>query len=182
LIPSGSLDSKRRLQLLFALALLITALVWVVMRNRQFWVNALDEELTNQTTSDTINRSEPRVNRALAKWQQAEHFPNVEPRGNVSFDQETILSPLQVDVTYASGQRQLLSRNSAIHLDLKQNPRRSLLCLRFFGHGTEPQTSGSGVQVRFSTGGANSGATEEPVYPLPAQQASVQGSVVLQAP
>ena len=181
-------DSKRRLQLLFALALLITALVWVVMRNRQFWVNALNlEELTNQTTSDTINRSEPRVNPAPSRkiGSRQNTSPNVEPRGNVSFDpEETILSPLQVDVTYASGQRQtIVARNSAIHLDLKQNPQTfSALPSGSLATGTEPQASGSGVQVRFSSGAVQIlGRPKEPVYPLPAQQANVQGSVVLQA-
>ena len=39
----GGPDAKRRLQLLFALALLFTTLVLVVMRNRQFWLDALKE-------------------------------------------------------------------------------------------------------------------------------------------
>jgi TonB family protein len=181
-------ESKRRLQLLFALALLITALVWVVMRNRQFWLDALDlEEVTSQTTSDTINRSGPHVNPAPSRKTGSRQNPssNVEPRGNVASEQhETLLSPLQVDVTYASGQRQtIVARNSAIHLDLKQNPQTfSALPAGPSATGTEPQTNGSGVQVRFSSGAVEIvGRPKEPAYPLPAQQANVQGSVVLQA-
>ena len=180
--------SKRRLQLLLALALLLTALVVVIMRNRQFWLEALNlEELTYQTTSDTINRSELHVNPAPSRKTGSKQNPssNVEPRGNVSsLQQETLLTPLQVDVTYASGQRQtIVARNFAIHLDLKQNPQTfSALPAGSSATGTEPQTNGSGVQVRFSSGAVEIlGRPEEPVYPLTAQQANVQGSVVLQA-
>ena len=49
-------DSKRRLQLIFALALLVTALVLVVMKNRQFWLDTLNfEDILGQATSETVN-------------------------------------------------------------------------------------------------------------------------------
>jgi len=172
--------SKRRLQLLFALALLLTALVLVVTRNRQFWANTLNlEEMTYRTTSDTINKNGPRVTPAPSRktGSRPNASSNVEP-------QETLLSPLQVDVTYSSGQRQtIVARNSAIHLDLKQNPQTSsLLPSGSTATGTDAHASGSGVQVRFSGGTVEVlGRPKEPIYPLPAQQANVQGSVVLQA-
>jgi TonB family protein len=160
----------------------------VVVRNRQFWVDALNlGELTYQTTSDPISKSGPRVNPAPSRktgGRQAASFI-VEPQGNVSSEpQETLLSPLQVDVTYSSGQRQtIVASNSAIHLDLKQNPQMSsVLPSGSTAVGTEGYASGSGVQVRFSSGAVEIlGQPKEPVYPFPAQQAHVQGSVVLQA-
>jgi TonB family protein len=180
--------SKRRLQLLFALALLLTALVLVVTRNRQFWANAVNlEEMTYRTTSDTINKSGPRVTPAPSRktGSRPNASSNVEPQGNVSSEpQETLPSPLQVDVTYSSGQRQtIVARNSAIHLDLKQNSQTSsLLPSGSTANGTDAHASGSGVQVRFSGGTVEVlGRPKEPIYPLPAQQANVQGSVVLQA-
>jgi len=181
-------ESKRRLQLLFALALLITALILVVMKNRQFWYDALNlGELTYQTTSDAIAKSEPRINPAPFRKTGSRQTvsSNVEPHGSVASEpQETLLSPLQVDVTYSSGQRQtIVARNSAIHLDLEQNPQMSsALPSGSTATGTEAHPSGSGVQVRFSSGAVEIlGRPKEPVYPLPAQQAHVQGSVVLRA-
>ena len=181
-------DSRHRLQLLFALALLLTALILVVVRNRQFWLDALSlGELTYQTTSDTISKSAPHVNPAPSRKTGSRQAPSstVEPQGNVSSEpQETLLSPLQVDVTYSSGQRQtIVASNSAIHLDLKQNPQMlSALPSGSTVIGTEAHASGSGAQVRFSSGAVEIlGRPKEPVYPSPAQQAHVQGSVVLQA-
>jgi TonB family protein len=181
-------SSKRRLQLLFALTLLLTALVLVVSRNRQFWLDALNlGEMTYETTSDTINKSGPHVTPAPSRKTGTKQnaSSNVEPLGNVSSEpQETLLSPLQVDVTYSSGQRQtIVARNSAIHLDLKQNPQTaSTLPSDSPAMGIEPHVGGSGVQVRFSGGTVEVlGRPKEPIYPLPAQQANVQGSVVLQA-
>jgi len=181
-------DSRHRLQLLFALALLLTALILVVVRNRQFWLDALSlGELTYQTTSDTISKSAPHVNPAPSRKTGSRQAPSstVEPQGNVSSEpQETLLSPLQVDVTYSSGQRQtIVARNSAIHLDLKQSLQTSsALPSGSTVTGTEAHASGSGVQVRFSSGAVQVlGRPKDPIYPLPAQQANVQGSVVLQA-
>jgi TonB family protein len=181
-------DSRRRLQLLFTLALLLTALILVVVRNGQFWLDALNlGELTYQTTSDTMSKSVPRVNPGPSRKTGSRQAASstVEPQSNVSSKpQETLLSPLQVDVTYSSGQRQtIVASNSGIHLDLKQNPQMlSVLPSGSTAVGTEGYAGGSGVQVRFSSGAVEIlGRPKEPVYPLPAQQAHVQGSVVLQA-
>ena len=181
-------DSKRRLQLLFALALLITALVLVVMRNRQFWLDALNlDDMSGPAMSDTIKKSEPPLNSAHAKKVGAKQSPspNVETHASVFPDAaETVLSPLQVDVTFSSGQHKtLVARNSAIQIDLqKHSPPFSAMASGSPITGTETYAGSSGVQVRFSGGTVEIlGRPQEPVYPLPAQQANVQGSVVLQA-
>ncbi|MGH9544063.1 MAG: energy transducer TonB [Terriglobales bacterium] len=181
-------DAKRRLQLLFALALLISALVFVVMRNRQFWLDALNlDDMSGQAMSDTIKKTEPPLNSARAKRVSATQSPspNAEAHASVSPDtHETVLSPLQVDVTFSSGQHKtIVARNSAIHIDLKKHsPPSSAMAPSSTVTGTETNASSSGVQVRFSGGTVEIlGRPQEPVYPLPAQQANVQGSVVLQA-
>jgi TonB family protein len=181
-------DSKHRHQLLFALALLITALVLVVMKNRQFWLDALDfEEISGQTTSDTIRKSEPRVNSAHARKAGAKQNVSSNAETHTAVfpgPQETVLSPLQVDVTYSSGQRQtIVAQNSAIHIDLQQNSQpSSAIPSASLATGTETYAGGTGAQVRFSGGTVEIlGRPKEPIYPLPAQQANVQGSVVLQA-
>jgi TonB family protein len=74
-----------------------------------------------------------------------------------------------------------LASNSAIHIDPRQNSQPSLaMPAGVTGVGTGG--SGAGVRVRFSGQTVEIlGRPVEPVYPLTAQQANVQGSVVLQA-
>jgi len=153
----GVHDAKRRLQLLFALALLITALVLVVMRNRQFWLDALNlDDMSGPAMSDTIKQSEPPANSARAKRVGAKLSPSSNTESHVSAlseVHETVPSPLQVDVTFSSGQRQtIVARNSAIHIDLQQNsPSASALSAGSPVAGTETSSS-PGAQVRFSGG------------------------------
>ena len=181
--------SKRRLQLLFALALLLSALVLLVLKNRQFWSDAIGFEwASNQTTSSpitTIKKGEQRLNHPLARKTGAKQgaSSNSEAHSEVTAESyETVLSPLRVDVTYSSGEHQtLVAGNSTIHIDPQQNSQpSSVMPAGATGVGTG--ASGGGVRVRFSGQTVEIlGRPAEPVYPLMAQQANVQGSVVLQA-
>jgi TonB family protein len=181
-------ESKRRLQLLFALVLLLTALVLVVLRNRQFWLDALRlEEASNPTTSDTIKKSERSVNPASSRQRGAKQTapPAVQPHTGVSPEpHESALSPLQVDVTYAGGQHQtLVARSSAVHIDLQHNSQQSVaIPASAASSGTGAQSADGGERVRFSPQTVEVVVRPvEPIYPLLAQQENVQGSVVLQA-
>jgi TonB family protein len=181
--------SKRRLQLLFALTLLLTALVLVVLKNRQFWSDAIGfewvSEQTTYTAIKTIKKGEQRLNLPLARKTGARHSAssNAEAETGVAADsRETVLAPLRVDVTYSSGEHQtLVASNSAIHIDPQQNSQPySAMPSDATGVGTG--ASSAGVRVRFSGQTVEIlGRPAEPVYPLMAQQANVQGSVVLQA-
>ena len=181
--------SKGRLQLLFALALLLSALVLLVLKNRQFWSDAIGFEwASDQTTYSpikTIKKGEQRLNHPLARKTGTKQgaSSNSEAHSGVTAESyETVLSPLRVDVTYSSGEHQtLVASNSAIHIDTQQNSQPSpVMPAGATGVGTG--TSGSGVRVRFSGQTVEIlGRPAEPVYPLMAQQANVQGSVVLQA-
>ena len=183
-------ESKRRLQLLFALALLLTALALVVLRNQQFWIDALNlEAVSDQTTSVTSKKIEqhaiPARSRKTAAKQGASSSAEASP-GVFPEPLETNISPLQVDVTYSSGQHTtLMARNSAVHVDLQQNSQSSFVTpasAASLTTGAETNARGSGVQVRFSGRTVEIlGVPVEPVYPLLAQQGNVQGSVVLQA-
>ena len=179
-------DSKRRLRLLFALALLITALILVVMKNRQFWLDALTfGDTSGETVSDTIKKIGPPVNPARSRKTVAKQsaLSNAETQtAVVAQPHEAIPDTLQVDVTYASGQHEtIVARNSAVHFDLQQSAPPSAT-KSDYATGTETHTGSSGAQVRFSGGTVEIvGRPTEPVYPLPAQKANVQGSVVLQA-
>jgi TonB family protein len=181
--------SKRRLRLLFALALLLTALALVVLKNQQFWSDLLGfDEVSDQTTSAMNNKIEqhvlptpPRKTGARQSgFSNADALPEVLPE-----PQEISLSPLQVDVTYSSGQHEtLMTRNSAVHIDLQQDSGSSSAApanSASLTTGDETNPSGAGVRVRFSGQTVEFlGRPVEPIYPLLAQQANVQGSVVLQ--
>ena len=181
--------SRGRLQLLFALALLLSALVLLVLKNRQFWSDAIGFEwASDQTTYSpikTIKKGEQRLNHPLARKTGVKQgaSSNSEAHSGVTAESyETVLSPLRVDVTYSSGEHQtLVAGNSAIHIDTQQNSQpSSVMPAGATGVGTG--ASGGGVRVRFSGQTVEIlGHPAEPVYPLLAQQANVQGSVVLQA-
>jgi len=174
--------------LALALALLLTAFALVVLKNRQFWLDALGlVEGSDQTTSDTIKKSEPHLNPTTPRKTGTKLIAssNAEASTGVSLEaREIILRPLQVDVTYSSGQhRTLVARSSGIHIDLEHNSQQSFVMppgLASSGTGAE-STTGGGARVRFSNQTVEVvGRPAEPIYPLLAQQANVQGSVVLQ--
>jgi TonB family protein len=179
-------ESKHRLQQFFALALLVTALVLVVMKNRQFWLDALTSQQTsNQTLANGLSKTVPAVNSARSRKiaaKQAELSRADASSAALPNAHEMVLPPLQVDVTYASGLRKtIIARNSAVHIDLRQSPT-SFSNGPGATTGIETRANTSGPQVRFSGGSVEIlGRPKEPIYPLTAQEANVQGSVVLQA-
>jgi len=182
-------DSKRRFQLLFALVLLLTALVLVVLKNRQFWFDALGlEVVSDQTASDTISKSQPQVGPAHPrKAGTRQTAPSLaEPHTAASTErQEIFLNPLQVDVTYSSGQHQtIVANNSALHMDLQNSQQSFVMPLAGVSSaaGTETGVAVAPDKVRFASQNVELlGHPVEPVYPPLAQRANVQGSVVLQA-
>lgn len=186
-IPGAS-DSKRRFQLVFALALLVTALVLVVLKNRQFWVDALGLGETSEQiiASDTIKTSErpgKRASRKAVVKQNLSSNPEA-PAEVLPTSQVTDPVPFQVDVTYSSGQhRTLVARNSSFHVDLP-NSQQSSMPLGTVSNATGPETGAAGAadKVRFASQSVELvGRPVEPIYPPLAQRENVQGSVVLQA-
>jgi TonB family protein len=183
----GTSESKSRRQLAFALALLVTALVLVVLKNRQFWVDTLGlEEILNQTPSETIQKTEHHVNPSSSRKtvaRQNASRPEVHT-GVLPGSQETALIPLQVDVTYSSGQHEtLVARDSGLHIDLQQNPNfPSAMAANATSPGNQTGVRSTGAVVHFSGQTMEIlGRPVEPIYPALAQQENVQGAVVLQA-
>ena len=177
-VPEG----KRRVQLLFALAFLIVALVLVVLRNGEFWSEVLGlEELAYKTTSDSIRKNPPHINPTPSRKTVSRQSTSQSSLTHAELSTEAaepVLGPLQVDVTYSSGlHRTIVARDTGIHIDLKQNPN--------FPPPTAAESTApaeTGVQVRFSGQTMEvMGHPAEPVYPLLAQQENIQGAVVLQA-
>jgi TonB family protein len=167
--------------------LLVTALVLVVMKNRQFWLDALTSEQTsNQTMASATTKTIPAVNSARSRKiaaKQAELSRADASSAALPNAHEMVLPPLQVDVTYASGLRKtIIARNSAVHIDLRQSPETSFSNTSGATTGIETRANTSAPRVRFSGGSLEIlGRPKEPIYPLTAQEANVQGSVVLQA-
>jgi TonB family protein len=179
-------EANHRLQQLFALALLITALVLVVMKNRQFWIDALTfEDTPNQTMANAVKKTKPALSSARSRKSAAKAELSRADASTAALPDahEMVLPPLQVDVTYASGLRKtIMARNSAVHIDLRQSPETSFSTASGGTTGIETRANASGEQVRFSGGSMEIlGRPKEPIYPLTAQEANVQGSVVLQA-
>lgn len=180
--------SRRRTQLLLALALLLMALVLVVMRNWQFWVDALRlEEFTNQTTFDAVKKEDVKTRRAGVRKGSAKQIsPPAAPREHAEVVPEpdkSEIAPFQVDVTYANGKHKILTaRNASVHVDLQGDshpPVEMAGKTALDNVGTE--TAGGGQDL-FSTQAVPVVVRRvEPVYPLLAQKEHVQGVVVLQA-
>ena len=183
-------EPKRRRKMFFALVLLLTSLALVVLKYREFWSGTLNlEEEANQTTSQTSNGTQQHAKRVTAKKAAARQRTTPlsgEQKAESPPSQEVALAPLRVDVTYASGQHQiLLARNSSVLVELHHNPKESAE----MSVGATPSVGGSQAgrmtadeHVSFSPQTVELVARPvEPNYPLLAQQTHVQGSVVLQA-
>jgi TonB family protein len=176
-------DSRRRSQLLLALTLLLAALGLVVLRNRQFWTDSLGlEEIANKTTLEAMKKSEGKAGPAAVRKASAKPAQSAAATiaaGTPAAPEETVLAPLQVDVTYASGQHKtLIAHNSAVQVDVQKN---SVAIPSSTASSATEMAGGTGL-VRFSPGTAAVVLRRvDPVYPLLAQQEHVQGSVVLQA-
>ncbi|MGH9503476.1 MAG: energy transducer TonB [Terriglobales bacterium] len=186
----SSVEPKRRLQLLFALALLLVALALVVLKNREFWSDALGlQETSEQTTAAMNTKVEPHVGRSRSRKAGAKQILTSDAGRDSVIPtelQETKLSPLQVDVTYSSGQHKtLVARNSAVHVDMQQSSQSFLITPASAAPpstGVEANERSSGAKVRFTDQSMEIlGHPAEPVYPLQAQQEKVQGSVLLLA-
>jgi TonB family protein len=183
----SSADSKRHLQLFLALALLLAALAVVVLRNQEFWVHSLGiEELTNQTKLDAVRKSEKISPAPIRKvgGKQSQIFSSATAGEATSASAETILPPLQVDVSYPSGEHKtLVARDSAVRIDLNNGSEPSaVLPSTAFSGGAASESLSNGGQVRFSPGAAEVVVRRvDPIYPPLAQRENIQGSVVLQA-
>jgi len=152
--------NNRGRQMSFALVLLLTALILLVVRYRTFWFDSLSSQGTeDQASSAATKESERLVNPMMSRKASVKRHASsltdlAEPETvEASSPQEAVLlPPLQVDVTYSNGRHQtLVARDTAVHLSFS------------------PETAEALVQP------------VEPVYPLLAQQSNLQGSVVLLA-
>jgi len=177
-------DRKRYRRMFFAFALLIAALAVIVVKYRPFWFDSLSfEQAGNQTTSDAITKSKPRVKPATSRRGSTnQRTPSAsEPQTAESSEHpDLVIAPLRVDVTYSSGKHEtLLARNSAVNIDMQRNPWPSVPVL---APGPETGVIQAAERVQLSDQTVEVVVHPvEPVYPRLAQQSRVEGSVVLHA-
>jgi TonB family protein len=154
---AGRPNYKRHRQMVLALAMLFTALILLGIRYRTSWFDTLTSAgVADQTGSDaTQGTVKPIDPTAARKGSSKRHASSLAAEAETVASpsvQDTVLPPLQVDVTYSNGSHQtLIARDSAVRLSLSAET--------------------AEVLVR----------PVEPVYPMLAEQSNVQGSVVLLA-
>jgi len=187
---------KQQRMMVVALALLVSALVFVLYRDRDFWfpdVQEADNELAQPASAqgESVQRSSPvpakprtrtrKLPETVKKIPQS--APPTEP---VSITNRTVLPPLEIEVVAGNNHRIVRPGTNSVRVELLEESQQS------------STVSDEGVSGKDETAaGATRNAAERaevstettdivthavpPGYPVLARQMKVQGSVVLQA-
>jgi TonB family protein len=199
--PESETLQKQRRQMHIALALLLTALVVVVVKDRQFWLgsapaieDSADEATPDQTADDAVTQtatatSAPHSSKSKSRSEHtaAVSLPAV-PSSTIVASNRAALPPLEIE-DVAGGQHQTVqATNHSVKVDLQANPDAPSAAAASAGQTNSMAPGGAnlatnaGERVRLSPDTAQ--MVERPVepnYPMLAKQMKVQGSVVLQA-
>jgi len=173
---------KHRSQMLFALVLLLTALILVILKYQEFWLPVLSfhsMQLSSGTTSSAADvpstTSKAKVTKAKAHAQSAAHATKAHAETTAADEiaQRTLLPALHVDVTYGDGRHQTIqTRNAPVNLEFPSDDAETTTPLAVTTQ--DPQVHLSSETIK-----AVSHAVD-PDYPALAKQMNVQGSVLLQ--
>ena len=172
---------KHRSQMLFALVLLLTALILVILKYQEFWLPVLSFHSTQASPStaswqtDTSSAtSKAKASKAKARLTSTAHA--AKSKADTSADEiasRTLLPALHVDVTYGDGRHQTIqTRNAPVNLEFPSEDADSTTPLAVTTQ--DPQVHLSSETIK-----AVSHAVD-PEYPALAKQMNVQGSVLLQ--
>jgi TonB family protein len=199
--PESETLQKQRRQMHIALALLLTALVVVVVKDRQFWLgsapaieDSADEATPDQPASDAATEtaapatSAPHSSKTKSRSEHtaAASVPAASSSTIVASNRAA-LPPLEIEVV-AGGQHQTVqATNHSVKVDLQANDAPSAAAAsagqtNSMAPGGANLATNAGERVRLSPDTAQ--MVERPVepnYPMLAKQMKVQGSVVLQA-
>jgi periplasmic protein TonB len=195
--PSFEDDSQRKVrrQMLVALTLLLTALVLVLVKDREFWFPSAPVAQTESeplsepveqvapapaAPSVSANKTTPPV--AAAQKKTNVHTPPAAPAGSKAAeasasvaDSRAVLPPLQVEVVAGDEHHPVQGGTNSVKVDLSQT-----------ASAKQPSVS-TGVtnaagRVQLSPGVADIvSRSVKPTYPLLAKQMKVEGAVVLNA-
>jgi TonB family protein len=196
---SGTQQKQRR-QMHIALALLLTALVVVVVKDRQFWLgsapattgDSADEASPDQTAaSEPVAQSAPHATHSGKTKSRSDHTAAssvpAAPGSTIVASNRAALPPLEIEVV-AGGQHQTVQpTNHSVKVDLQADTdspsaAASASQTNSMAPGGANVATNAGERVRLSPDTAQ--MVERPVepnYPMLAKQMKVQGSVVLQA-
>jgi periplasmic protein TonB len=206
-VEVGSPERQRR-QMLIALSLLLTALVVVLVKDRQFWLpsgepvaedsaepgatateNTPDEPSTKGST--TAPRA-PKIKAHATPSPPATVNLAATAGPSITATNRAALPPLEVEVVAGDQRRPVATINPSVKVDMQSGvpaiPAGPVLASvpgpssNAVAEASRPATTNAGERVRLSPDTAQ--AVERPVepsYPMLAKQMKVQGSVVLQA-
>jgi TonB family protein len=196
-------NQRQRRQMLFALALLLVALILVLLKDREFWfppASATEAEQAEESAPDaeTASPTEKQTTGAppvvSARPKRKQHLPTsgatvpaaeVVPPPLVAT--RAVLPPLEVEVVAGDEHRTVPTATGSVRVDLQGRAPFSgdNLASRSSGPvasnvgGTMPSAAG---RVRITPSAAEIVSRPvEPTYPLLAKQMKVQGAVVLDA-
>jgi periplasmic protein TonB len=186
----GNSEGKQTRRLVLALVLLLTALLAVIIRDRDFWFGSDDSTLEAEATPaevtpQTVTKSTPSANPTkpatpAAKNSTAKTFthPRTEtqtkeatqspaPSNNVT---RTVLPPLDVEVVAGESHRTVRPGTNAMNVEITKS-----------GSAAASQTLAAATNAADRERISGGMGSYEATYPLLAQHMNVEGSVVLQA-
>jgi len=204
--PSFGDDAQRRVrrQMLVALVLLVTALVLVLIKDREFWFPAAPalqseaaplseptEEPVAATTVQSAPASTPTQPVAAARTKAKSHTPpaplpaasNPAAASAPAVASRAVLPPLQVEVVAGDEHHPVQGSSNSVNVDLKpQPPASSSQAASAKPASVSTGVSNAATRVSISPGAAGIVShSVEPTYPLLAKQMKVEGAVVLNA-
>lgn len=181
-------DLKERRRMLFALVLLLTALIAVALRNRQFWWPASSSGEEQESADPSLGHNSANGNHlktvtapANVRVRSTQHnstkSPNTPPEIT---SKRTALPPLEVEVVAGNQHHSVQTQNSSIRVDIE--PQSAATAALTVDSGSELSASDTSAGVQVTRGAAKVVSRPvKPDYPLLARQMKVQGAVVLQA-
>ncbi|MGA8152673.1 MAG: TonB family protein [Terriglobales bacterium] len=196
------LELKQRRRMLAALAVLLTALIVVIIRDRQFWFPPSPEPVAiEQTPAPASPVTVPQTETAPPAATPLKASPSKTRRGHgkhspastaqaapdsrtavppiVSTTTRAVLPPLDIEVVAGNQHRTLNPRSNSVKVDMQPSAPADA------GSAAStpvPEASQSTAQVSMSAPTAERvSRSVSPNYPLLAKQMKVQGAVVLQA-
>ena len=196
-------EQKQRRRMLTALAVLLTALIVVIIRDRQFWFPASPEPVVVDQPAIPVSPSAtPQVETAPpagtplkqttpAKTRNArsKHSPPTVAQSPsdspaavspvVATTSRAVLPPLDIEVVAGNQHRTLTPGSNSVKVDMQSGtPEDANSAIP----APSPEVPNANAQVSMSPGTAERvSRTVNPNYPLLAKQMKVQGAVVLQA-
>jgi len=197
---SAELEQKQRRRMLTALAVLLTALIVVIIRDRQFWFPASPEPVAvNQSPSPVVAPQTVTAPPAAAPLKQTapsktrnghgKHAPAAPAQAPsespaavppmVATTSRAVLPPLDVEVVAGNQHRTLTPGSNSVKVDMQSSAPGGASSAAPTQAQEVPDAN---AQVSMSAGTAERvSRSVSPSYPLLAKQMKVQGAVVLQA-